>query len=204
MFNRISIANFLRYTARFALLFLSGFTFILALISGSEEYLDRLQGIIHNFPNALPWLALLILSLITWKFEFVGGIILTAIGLGFVYFFNFSGSNFFWATFLLTLLIPILGSFFLVSHYLRQSVARWIPSATHWFAILIRPDFVWAVGTTHRLPAAQVCLPQFLIWLYFNYHFLWFNHILAVNCLILFLNKCFLSLSESNWYVRIN
>ena len=98
--------------------------FIFALLSGANDYGGGLIGIIKNSPNALPWAALLVVLFIAWKKEKIGGVILTALGIVLVYFFNFSGPNFWWSTFIITLLIPILGSFFLISDYLRKGTVK--------------------------------------------------------------------------------
>lgn len=82
------MANFLRYTARGVLLLLVTFWFIFALLSGSEAYGGGLSGVIQNSPNALPWLLLYGLVFISWKSELVGGILITAIGIFTIYFFQ--------------------------------------------------------------------------------------------------------------------
>ncbi|MCP5064004.1 MAG: hypothetical protein GY936_16300 [Ignavibacteriae bacterium] len=119
--NQIKIANILRNISRFTLLLLGILVFIFALLSGSENYGGGISGIIKNSPNAIPWLILLLLVFVAWKWELIGGIIITLLGLGMIYFFNFSGPNFFLVTFILTLFITVLGSFFLLSWYLRKS-----------------------------------------------------------------------------------
>ena len=117
-------ANFFRNTARYTLLVLGILVFIFALLSGSQEYGGGIEGIIKNSPNAIPWLLLLILIFIAWKWELTGGIIITVLGLIMVYFFNFRGPNFFLVTFILTLFITALGSFFILSWYLRKKIAE--------------------------------------------------------------------------------
>lgn len=118
--NRIRLANLLRNCSRYILLVLGIMVFVFALLSGSEEFGGGLKGIIQNSPNAIPWLGLLILVFIAWKSELAGGILITVSGLFMIYFFNFSGPNFFPVTFILTVLITILGAFFIVSWYLRR------------------------------------------------------------------------------------
>lgn len=115
-----SKSNFFSFVARYGLLLLSALLFLFALFSGAEEYGGGFKGIVLNSPNAWPWLALILLVLFAWKNEFLGGILITALGLYFVYYFNFSSPNFWLSTFLATLLIPILGSFFLLSWYWRR------------------------------------------------------------------------------------
>jgi len=117
---RIQTANILRNIAKYTLLLFGVLVFIFALLSGAESYGGGLQGIMKNSPNAVPWLVLLILVLVAWKWELAGGILITLSGLFLIYFFNFSGSDFWWSTFFLTLLIPLLGSLLLLSWYMRK------------------------------------------------------------------------------------
>ena len=91
--------------------------FFFALLSGSEDYGGGISGIIKNSPNALPWLLFLVLIFIAWKWELVGGIIITLLGIAILYLSNFRVPI---LTFILVLLIIILGSFFILSWYLRQ------------------------------------------------------------------------------------
>jgi len=120
MNNNIKKANILRNIARYFLLFISILVFVFALLSGSEDYGGGINGIIKNNPNALPWLTLIGLVLVAWKWELIGGIIISLLGLVLVYFFNFNGPNFWVSTFILTLLITLLGSFFIISWFLRK------------------------------------------------------------------------------------
>jgi len=120
----LSSANFFRYTARFSLLIIGVLVFLFALFSGAEnsEGITTLTGLIKNSPNALPWFAMLLLVGIAWKFEMIGGILIALGGLFLVYFFNFSGGNFDIVVFILTLLITVLGLFFLMSWQIRRKV----------------------------------------------------------------------------------
>ena len=120
--SKEKLAKYLRSTARYTLLVLGILVFIFALLSGSEGHGGGISGIIKNSPNAIPWLILLALIFIAWKWELVGGIIITVLGIAMLYFFNFRGPNFFLATFILTLLIVLLGSFFIISWYLTKSI----------------------------------------------------------------------------------
>ena len=118
--RRLFTANFFRNTARYVLLTLGIPVFIFALLSGS----GGISGIIQNSPNAIPWLLLLVLVFIAWRWELIGGVIITLLGLIMVYFFNFRSPNFFLVTFILTLLITLFGSFFLLSWYLRKNIVE--------------------------------------------------------------------------------
>ena len=118
--QKMIIATILRNIARYFLLILGILVFIFALLSGAEGYGGGFEGVIKNSPNALPWLILLILVYVAWRWELLGGIIITLLGLSMVYYFNFNGSNFFISTFILTLLITLLGSLFIISWWLRR------------------------------------------------------------------------------------
>ena len=118
--KKIKTANLLRNFARYSALVLGMLIFIFALLSGAEEYGGGIRGIIKNSPNAMPWLIFLALVYLTWKRELTGGIIITIFGLAALYFFIFKGNHFFISTFILTLLIILIGVFFIVSWYLRK------------------------------------------------------------------------------------
>ncbi len=113
--KRLRTAIIFRTVARYTLLVFGILIFLFALVSGSEDYGGGLRGILENSPNALPWLVLLLLVLVAWRWELTGGILITLLGLFLIYFFNIRGNNFFVSTFFLTLLVTILGSFFIVS-----------------------------------------------------------------------------------------
>lgn len=118
--SNLLLAKYLRGIARYTLLVVLGLVFIFALLSGSGDYGGGIKGIIRNSMNALPWLILLIILFVAWKWELIGGILITLVGLAAMYFFNFTGRNFFWFTFFLCLGIIIFGSFFIISWYLRR------------------------------------------------------------------------------------
>ncbi len=122
----IELANIFRFMARYPLLILGILVFLFALVSGSEGFGGGIMGIIKNSPNAIPWLALLLFVLVAWKWELIGGIIITVLGMAMFYFFNFADPNFFLFTFILTIIITILGSFFIVSWLLRRNEAQTI------------------------------------------------------------------------------
>ena len=88
MKNKTKIAKYLRYTSRTALIIITTFWFIFALLSGSEKLGRGLKGILKNIPNALPWLLLFVIVYIAWKREFIGGLVITFIGLFTIFFFQ--------------------------------------------------------------------------------------------------------------------
>ena len=90
-----------------------------ALVSGAN--LDEgINGLIANAANMLPWVVLAIFLAVAWKSELVGGILITLFGAYILYYFNFSGPNFFMATFILTSIVLLCGILFIVSHYLQK------------------------------------------------------------------------------------
>lgn len=101
------------------LLILGVLVFVFALVSGSEEV-----GLLKNSPNALPWLLLLVLTIYSFKKPVFGGLLIILYGLALVYFFNFRGTNFFLTTFILTMVIPLLGFVILASGYYLENVLK--------------------------------------------------------------------------------
>ena len=116
----IHTANLLRNVARVTLLLIGIIVFLFALVSGSEEYGGGINGIIKNSPNALPWLIIIVMTAVAWYKEQIGGVFITVFGIFLVYFFNFSGPNFWYSTLLLTMIIPTMGLFLIASWYLRK------------------------------------------------------------------------------------
>jgi hypothetical protein len=81
--------------------------------------------IIHLVPSFM----LLIVLLIAWKWEFVGGIIFIVMGLGlspFVFFHNYKINHSIWMSLgiisVITIPFVIVGILFLISHFLKRKV----------------------------------------------------------------------------------
>lgn len=119
--QKIRMANIFRYMARYGLLIMVLVIAFFATVSGSEAYENKWLGIWYNLPNASPWIVLLALVPVAWKWEFTGGILVTIVGLGLFVYFNFLGNNFFVATFVITLIILLLGILFITSALLRRN-----------------------------------------------------------------------------------
>ncbi len=117
--KNLLLAKYLRGIARYTLLVVFSLVFIFALLSGSGDYGGGIKGIIQNSPNSAPWLIFLVLLFIAWKWELIGGILITLLGFGAIYFFCFPWKGFEFA-FFLSLVIIIFGSFFIISWYLRR------------------------------------------------------------------------------------
>jgi hypothetical protein len=119
--KRMRIAYFFRLIGRYGLLLLLLPTILFSLVSGAEGFGGGWLGVLKNSLNAIPWIALCFILWIAWKSEFVGGLLITLFGLILVWFMNVRVAHFYWFTFVLTSIIPLLGICFLVSHYLRRS-----------------------------------------------------------------------------------
>jgi len=117
--TKLKIAKILRWIARIILLLVSLFWFVFALLSGAEELGGGLKGIIMNSPNALPWLLLFVFVYVVWKWELIGGILITIFGIltilafdTFEHLINFS---------LISLPLILLGIFLILSWYLTKN-----------------------------------------------------------------------------------
>jgi len=119
-----NLIRLIRNIARFGLLAFSIIVIIFSAIMGANELGDGIKGIFLNLPNTLPWLGLLILVYVSWKWELIGGILTTLGGIYLIYFFNFAGPNFFLVTFILTLIVTLLGVLFILAHYLSTQIKQ--------------------------------------------------------------------------------
>jgi len=79
-----------------------------------------IKEILKNSPNALPWLILVILVIIAWKWELVGGILITLLGLFALGFFGIFSHNLLVGTLIISLIPIVLGSFLIISWYLSR------------------------------------------------------------------------------------
>lgn len=115
-------AVILRNIARYTLLVFGVLIFIFALFSGAEEYGNGIKGIIKNSPNAIPGLIFLGLVYVAWRWELIGGILITILGIFALGFFGIFSSNFMVPTLIISLIPVILGSFLIVSWYLSRGL----------------------------------------------------------------------------------
>lgn len=115
----LKIAYWLRAIARTGTPSIAVLAFLWALVSGSEVYGGGVYGLLRNGANALPWVLLLLLAAMAWKWERAGGTAVTLFGLGLVVFFNCVSYHFFASTFIFTTLVVVLGMFFVLSAQLR-------------------------------------------------------------------------------------
>lgn len=93
--------------------------FTFALVSGAEAYGNDFMAVVKNSPNALPWLIFLLLIWLAWKNELLGGIFITILGIALLFFFQVFG-NFMMATFIIVLVVILIGNLFLLSWWLRE------------------------------------------------------------------------------------
>jgi hypothetical protein len=71
-------------------------------MSGSEG-----SGVMHNIPNSFPWIILLILTFITFRWQILGGVFIILFGIFTIFF--FSALEFIWILFIISLPIIIIG-----------------------------------------------------------------------------------------------
>jgi hypothetical protein len=62
--------------------------FAFAILSGSEAYGGGFQALVKNSPNAIPWLILLLINIISWGWERTGGILYLIFGVFSFFFFH--------------------------------------------------------------------------------------------------------------------
>jgi len=112
-------AQFSQITARILGLSFGFLIFIFALFSGAEGYGNDFIAIAKNSPNALPWLSFLIFIGLAWENEFLGGIIITLLGIAILIFFQ-TTENFMTSSFIIVLIVLLIGNLFLLSWWLRK------------------------------------------------------------------------------------
>lgn len=118
--DKLKLAKVFRCSARQLLLILGLFMFIFSLLSGTEELGGGFKGILHNSPNTIPWLILLILLLAAWKNELIGGILIIIFSFFSFYFFVFRTEHYNLFVIIISCLILIFGIFFILSWYIRR------------------------------------------------------------------------------------
>lgn len=74
-----------RMAARAALILLALFWLVFALLSGAG---GGVAGVVANAPNAAPWLLLLLLVAVAFRWELFGGLTIVAAGVAFGFFFD--------------------------------------------------------------------------------------------------------------------
>ncbi len=92
--------------------------FLFALFSGSSQYGGGLKGIILNFPNTLPWVALGIFIWIAWREEFIGGSIIAFFGFITIFFFD-TYKNLI-AFLIISFPLLVIGALFIINHHIGK------------------------------------------------------------------------------------
>lgn len=113
------MTRFYRISARVLGLVYGILIFIFALFSGAEAGGNSFDAILKNSPNALPWLVYLLIVLIAWKRELIGGLLLVVFGVFFLFFFGVF-EHFNPSTFIIVLLVIINGLLFIGSWWKRR------------------------------------------------------------------------------------
>lgn len=94
--------------------------FLFGLFSGAESFGGGIKGVIMNSPNSLPWLILLIIVLIGWKYELIGGILISSIGIATIFAFDFYTVENLLGLFTIALPITILGGLLILGYFLKK------------------------------------------------------------------------------------
>ena len=115
---KIQIAKRICQFTRLSLLVFTIFWMLFALLSGAERIGGGIRGVIYNAPNALPWFILLIFVLLTFKWEFIGGIAIILMGFFTLFFFNAPENHF--ILWMISIPIIIFGIIFLLSWHLSR------------------------------------------------------------------------------------
>ena len=121
--SNLLLAKYLRGFARYTLLVVLTLAFIFALLSGSGDYGGGIKGLLKNSMNAAPWLIMLIFLFVAWKWELIGGILITLLGFGAMFLFCYPWKGFEFA-FFLSLVIIIFGSLFIISWNLTRKANK--------------------------------------------------------------------------------
>lgn len=78
----------LRIAARTLLVVTALVWFVFAVLSGAGQYGDGIDAVVRNLPNALPWLALLAMVAVAFRWELIGGALIALAGFGSLLFFH--------------------------------------------------------------------------------------------------------------------
>ena len=116
--KRIRIEKNIRYFARTVILILGILLFIFSLLSGADRLGGGITGIIHNSPNALPWLILLILAYIAFRWETLGGLLILSMGVFSIFFFRAPKNPF--VLFVISIPLITLGILFFISGTMKK------------------------------------------------------------------------------------
>ncbi|MGJ5620424.1 DUF7670 domain-containing protein [Sulfitobacter sp. MF3-043] len=83
--RKSSLGRNLRYIARTVLCVVTLFWFGFAIFSGAD---GGVENLFSNLPNTLPWLGLLVVNFIAFRWDLLGGVFVLVVGIVSVFFFN--------------------------------------------------------------------------------------------------------------------
>ncbi|MBT5022197.1 hypothetical protein HOK51_05380 [Candidatus Woesearchaeota archaeon] len=116
----MKISRYVKYVATGLLSLFSVLIFLFSLFSGAEKYGGGFKGILMNIPNALPWLVLMGLIYVAWKWELIGGFIIVLFGIFSMIFFDFFNSNSMGGFFVIALPLILIGCCFIFRWYVGK------------------------------------------------------------------------------------
>jgi hypothetical protein len=96
------IKSYLIYFCKVLLLVMAISFFVFALMSGSAN-----GGVLRNIPNSLPWILLIIFSIIAFRWQILGGVLIILFGIFTILFFG--ALEFLWILFVISLPLIVLG-----------------------------------------------------------------------------------------------
>ncbi len=108
----------IRNIARIILLVLTSLLFLFSLVSGADSSEGVIKGIIMNSPNAFPWLILFLMIYIAFKWELVGGILITLMGFSSIIFYR-SWKHLF-VLFAVSIPLIVLGNILIITWFLTK------------------------------------------------------------------------------------
>ena len=111
--KKINNIMLIKRISRTALMVLAAFWFGFGLLSGAERFGGGFTGVLTNLPNALPWFLLLVFVYLSWHYEIISGVLIIAVGLVSLFFYNAWGSPL--VLFVISLPILVLGTALLVT-----------------------------------------------------------------------------------------
>ncbi len=111
--KRVTLIESIRFAAGTALIILALLWFSFAILSGTEH---GLGGFVSNLPNALPWLWLLAIVYVAFRWELLGSVLVLCSGIASIFFFNAGTAP----VVLVGISLPLMvvGTALIVCHYL--------------------------------------------------------------------------------------
>ena len=117
MSSQSKTLRILRPLVRALLVVFALFWSVFALLSGATQSGQGIGAVLHNLPNALPWLVLVVFVYIAFRWELVGGILIALTGLVSIIFLNALSSPV--VLFVISLPLVVLGGALILCWVLR-------------------------------------------------------------------------------------